>query len=49
VCAIILGNRGRLDDARTLLKSQIREAAKPEHTQYVLGLASKLGLGALDT
>ena len=47
VCAIILGTRGRLDEARKLLTSQIREAAKPEHTPYVLGLATKLGLGAL--
>jgi Domain of unknown function (DUF4304) len=47
VCAVILANRGQLDDARMLLETQIREAAEPRHTEYVLGLATKLGLDVL--
>jgi hypothetical protein len=48
VCAIILVERQRLDDARRLLAVQARETRNPGHPAYVRGLAEKLGLGGLD-
>jgi hypothetical protein len=48
VCAIILTERGRNEDARALLTAQARETLNPGHPAYVRRLADKLGLGDLD-
>jgi hypothetical protein len=48
VCAIILIERGRRDEARRLLAAQAGEAENPHHQAYVRRLAEKLGLGGLD-
>jgi hypothetical protein len=47
VCAIILAERGRSEDARTLLAAQARETLNPGHSAYVRRLGDKLGLGDL--
>ena len=47
VCAIILTERGRIEDARALLTAQARETLNPGHPAYVRRLADKLGLGNL--
>jgi hypothetical protein len=47
VCAIILAERGRNEDARVLLAAQARETANPGHPAYVRRLADKLGVGDL--
>jgi hypothetical protein len=47
VCAIILAERGRSEDARVLLAAQAKEPLNPGHSAYVRRLADKLGLGDL--
>lgn len=47
VCAIILAERGRSEDARALLVAQAKEILNPAHPAYVRSLAAKLGLGDL--
>lgn len=49
VCAIILAERGRKEDARVLLAAQAKETLNPEHPAYVRRLADKLGVGDLDS
>jgi hypothetical protein len=48
VSAIILANRGQIDEARKLLETQVVSVAEPRHTEYVIGLAAKMGLGTLE-
>ena len=48
VCAIILAERGDMNEARTLLQAQSCETRNPRHPEYVRGLAQRLGLGNLD-
>lgn len=47
VCAIILAQRGRNEDARVLLAAQAKETLNPGHPAYVRRLADKLGVGDL--
>jgi Domain of unknown function (DUF4304) len=47
VCAIILAERGRKEEARVLLTAQAREAQIPGHLAYVRRLANELCLGDL--
>jgi hypothetical protein len=49
VCAIILTEKGRREEARTLLAAQVSEAetANPPHAAYVRALIDRLGLGRL--
>jgi hypothetical protein len=48
VSAIILCQRGELDQARKLLRVQALETKAPGHPAYVRTLAKNLGLGDLD-
>lgn len=48
VMAIILCERGRLDEARALLAQQALETRNPGHPAYVRKLAKELGLGDLN-
>jgi hypothetical protein len=48
VCAIILAERGRNEDARVLLAAQAKETLNRGHRDYVRCLADKLGVGDLD-
>jgi hypothetical protein len=48
VCAIILAQKRRLNEARRLLTEQARQTHNPGHAAYVRGLADKLGVGGLD-
>lgn len=47
VCAIILAQRGRNEEARALLAAQAHETLNPGHPAYVRQLSAKLGLGDL--
>src|SRR4030095_9448308 len=48
VRAMILVQKGRRDEARSLLAAQASETGNPGHPAYVRSLAEKLGVGGLD-
>lgn len=46
--AVILAARGQLEEARDLLRTQVRLAEDQGHSEYVQGLAERLGLRRID-